>query len=110
MAITPEDIKAVIATEGFAHEMRVRRILKRYWSESQLQHGGGYRDPQTNKMREFDFRWIFPRYETVLSFAVECKNVSDDSPVIVSGSKRAQGEATHDLVESRKGGAFRTGK
>jgi hypothetical protein len=108
VAITPEDIKAIIADESFGHEMRVRRILQSYRRESQLQHGGGYRDPQTNKTREFDFRWVFPRYETVLSFAVECKNVSADSHVIISGSNRAKREATHDLVESRGAGLFQT--
>ncbi|MEY2576497.1 MAG: hypothetical protein QOF80_1984 [Verrucomicrobiota bacterium] len=108
MAITAEDIKAIIAGEGFGHEMRVRRILQSYRRESQIQHGGGYRDPQTQKTREFDFRWVFRRYETVLSFAVECKNVSIDSPVIISGSNRAKREATHDLVESRRAGLFQT--
>jgi len=110
MAITPEDITKVIATESFGHEMRVRRILLSYRRESQLQHGGGYRDAQTNKMREFDFRWLLQRYETVLSFAIECKSVSIDSPVIISGSKRAQREASHELVESRKSGLYRIGK
>lgn len=86
--------------------MRVRRILQSYRRESQLQHGGGYRDPQTHKTREFDFRWVFRRYETALSFAIECKNVSEDSPVIISGSNRAKREATHDLVESRAAGLF----
>ncbi|MFZ1219414.1 MAG: hypothetical protein WAO00_08975 [Chthoniobacterales bacterium] len=108
MAITPDDIKEIIAGEGFGHEMRVRRILQSYRRESQLQHGGGYRDPQTHKTREFDFRWVFRRYETALSFAIECKNVSVDSPVVISGSNRAKREATHDLVESRTGGLFQT--
>ncbi len=108
MAITPGDIKTVIAGENFGHEMRVRRILQSYRRESLLEHGGGYRDPQTNKIREFDFRWIFPREETVLSLAIECKNVSVDAPVVISGSKREPREARHALVESRKGGMFST--
>lgn len=108
MAITPEDIKTVIATESFGHEMRVRRILRAYRRESQLEHGGGYRDPQTKKIREFDFRWIFRQDETVLSLAIECKNVSLETPVIISGSKREPREARHALVESRKGGTFTT--
>jgi hypothetical protein len=108
VAITPEDIKAVIATEGFGHEMRVRRILKSYRIVSQLQHGGGYRDPHTKKIREFDFRWIFPQGETVLSLAIECKGVALERPVIISGSKREPREARHALVESRKGGTFTT--
>jgi hypothetical protein len=109
MAITPDDIKTIVAGESFGHEMRVRRILQSYrLQQSQLQHGGGYRDPRTNKIREFDFRWIFPKGETVLSLAIECKNVSLDAPVIISGSKRDPHEARHALMESRKGGTFTT--
>ena len=108
MAITPDDIKRVIATEDdFGHELRVGRVLRGYFASQTLQ-GGTYADPLSGKARQFDFRWRYQSGEFGLSLAIECKNVNPDSPVVISGRKRTQSEAFHELVESRKGGHFQT--
>ena len=110
MATTPDDIKRVIATEDdFGHEMRVGRVLRGYFGSQTLQ-GGTYADPVSGKARQFDFRWRYQSGEFGLSLAIECKNVNPDSPVVISGRKRTQSEAFHELVESRKGGHFRTNR
>ena len=45
-----------------------------------------------------------------LSLAIESQNVNTDSPVGISGRKRSESEAFHELVEPRKGGRFRTNR
>jgi len=110
MAITSKDIEEVIATDDdFGHEMRVARLLRGYFGGQTLQ-GGTYIDPVSSKARQFDFRWRHQLAEHGLNLAIECKNVNPDSPVIISGRKRSESEAFHELVESRKGGRFRTNK
>jgi len=110
MAITPNEIREIIATEDdFGHEMRVGRVLRGYLGSQTLQ-GGTYADPISGKARQFDFRWRYQSGEFGLALAVECKNVNPDSPVLISGRKRTESEAFHELVESRKGGRFRTNK
>ena len=110
MAITSKDIEEVIATEDdFGHEMRVGRLLRGYFGSQTLQ-GGTYIDPVSGKARQFDFRWRHQLAEHGLNLAIECKNVNPDSPVIISGRNRSESEAFHELVESRKGGHFRTNK
>ncbi len=110
MAITSTDIEAVIATEDdFGHEMRVGRVLRGYLG-SQTSQGGTYADPVSGKARQFDFRWRYQLGEFGLSLAIECKNLNPDSPVVISGRERSKSEAFHELVESRKGGHFRTNK
>ena len=108
MAITSNDIKEVIVTEDdFGHEMRVGRVLRGYLGSQTLQ-GGTYTDSVSGKARQFDFRWRYESAEFGLSLSIECKNVNRDSPVVISGRKRNESEAFHELVESRKGGRFRT--
>jgi hypothetical protein len=110
MAITSNEIKEIITTEDdFGHEMRVGRVLRGHLGSRILQ-GGTYTDPVSGKARQFDFRWWDQTGEFGLSLGVECKNVSPDSPVVISGRNRSESEAFHELVESRKGGRFRTNR
>jgi hypothetical protein len=110
MAITHDQISKVIATEDdFGHEMRVGRFLRGYL-ESQTLQGGTYVDPVLGKARQFDFRWHYILNDFALHLAVECKNVNPDSPLVISGRKRTNSEAFHELVESRKGGHFRANR
>ena len=108
VAITSAAVSDIIASEDdFGHEMRVGRVLRGYMTSRTL-HGGTYSDSVSNKARQFDFRWLFQHNETVLSVAVECKNVSSATALVLCGCKRTNKEAFHDLVESRKGGRFQT--
>ena len=107
MAITADDITGIIATEDdFGHEMRVGRVMRGHLG-TQTSQGGTYVDSVTGKTRQFDFRWSYLSGEIGLKIAAECKNVSTDSPIVISGRKRTVSEAFHELVESRKGGRFR---
>lgn len=56
-------------------------------------HGGTYEDPTTQKTREYDFRFTYCRDNICLHAAVECKNISEFSPVLISCLPRSEIEA-----------------
>jgi hypothetical protein len=87
--------------DDFGHEMRVGGALRNHIAN--VEHGGTYLDPLTQKPRQFDYRCSLRREAKCLSLAVECKNLSPAVPLIISGTARAEGEAFHDLIESRIG-------
>src|SRR5207237_448586 len=69
----------------------------------EFEHGGTYKDEVTGKPRQFDFRCSLRKKSTLLSLAVECKNLSVEAPLVISGTWRRKEEAFHDLIESRTG-------
>jgi len=105
--IDPADIrKAISDADDFGHEMRVRNLLEVTPAIS-FEHGGTYKDQVTGKPRQFDFRCSLRNQNALLSLAVECKNLSVESPLVMSGTRRRKEEAFHELIESRTG-EFRT--
>jgi hypothetical protein len=100
MKITVEMLKkAVEAEDDFGHEMRVRRVLLSV-PGAKVEHGGSYTDPVEAKPRQFDLRFEYtdeggPRR---LQMAVECKNLSPDAPLIISGTNRTPEEAFHCYI------------
>jgi len=110
MDITADLIKASILTEDdFGHEMRVRKVLESV-PGAEVTHGWTYRDPQEGKPRQFDLRFTLrhEKYGRCIQLAVECKNLSPDAPLIVSGTDRVASESFHDYIksETRIGLAF----
>jgi len=121
MTITKEQIKDVVLGENdFGHEMRVGRILDpanikypfeeylRAWFKVPIQ-GGTYVDPVSKKPREFDFRSkilggsLPSRESRIIHLALECKNLSDDCPIVVCGRPRARGESYHFHIGGEDG-------
>lgn len=99
-AILPSEIREVVAKEDdFGHEMRVGKILRNV-SPMLVEHGGTYTDPVTQKPRQFDYRCFFTLDTTLLSLAVECKNLSPSVPLVVCGTGRRENEAFHEVIES----------
>jgi hypothetical protein len=82
--------------------MRVREII-RLVPNLESEHAGTYIDPISMKPRQFDFRCVIWRKEQSLQFALECKNLSKDFPVVVCGTKRSSEDAFHEIIESRNG-------
>src|SRR5713101_7395856 len=108
MQLSPSDIRNVVAKEDdFGHEMRVGHVVRSVPAIA-VQHGGTYTDPVSGKPRQFDYRCTLRKGAARLSLAVECKNLSPSSPLVVCGIKRREDEAFHDLIESRIG-TFRGG-
>jgi hypothetical protein len=109
--ITAKDIRSVIeSSDDFGYELRVRRVLRGH-REGQLQHGGTYVDPVTGRPRQFDLRWhvFFQELGVAINLAVECKNISHETPVVICGLNRRPNESFHCLIESRAAGTFRAG-
>jgi hypothetical protein len=103
MPIDPADVRRAISdADDFGHEMRVRNLLE-VTPAINFEHGGTYKDPITGKPRQFDFRCSLRKQNALLSLAVECKNLSVESPLVISGTWRRDQEAFHDLIESRTG-------
>lgn len=99
--ITPETMsKALTATDDFGYEMRVRTLLEN--NGGVVQHGWTYSDPATGKTRQFDIRCAFRHNKSrrFLQLALECKNLTPESPLIVSGVSRTQSESFHDFIVS----------
>lgn len=123
MPITPQEIENVVLEEDdFGHEMRVGSILSpkniilprgSYAQFTDPIHGATYTDPKTNKARQFDYRSQVSRGhmgKTRILFAVECKNLYPDLPLVVCGRPRTKEEAYHVFIGSdnnRNPGAYR---
>jgi hypothetical protein len=103
MPVSSGDIsKAVADADDFGHEMRVRNLLE-LKPVIEFEHGGTYKDEITGKPRQFDFRCSLRKENALLSLAIECKNLSIEAPLVMSGTWRRNEEAFHDLIESRTG-------
>ena len=63
-----------------------------------VQHGRTYRDPITGKHRAFDLRCRIGDDRLKLSLAVECKNIRESYPILVSALPRAADEAFMDVI------------
>jgi hypothetical protein len=61
-------------------------------------HAGTYRDPITEKIRQFDIRAVADRGNFTLALAVECKNLRDNNPLLLSAVPRTTAEAFRDLL------------
>jgi len=69
----------------------------------QYTHGGTYTDPISGKPRQYDLRANLRIDDYSINLAVECKNLSSSSPLIICGTMRAEADAYHDIIDSRFG-------
>lgn len=98
--ITKADIEEYIkSADDFALELFVyREALAKGLVAS---HGGTYEDPVTKKVRQFDVRVqakVVKDYEIAL--ALECKNLRQSCPLLVSRIARSEAESFHDVILS----------
>jgi len=96
--VTAQDLGEFVASNSdFAFEMRV---VAQLWALGfECSHSGTYRDPVTDKIRQFDVRAIKHRSDSTLALAVECKNVRRNNPVLLSSVPRTAPEAFHEIVD-----------
>lgn len=77
------ELSAYLAGQSdFNFELRTLKLLRARHLE--CEHGGSYQDPLTNKLRTFDIRAIVRDEPYCVRLAVECKNVSEAFPLLVS--------------------------
>lgn len=125
MNIKPEDVKQVLLEDDdFGHEMRVGNILAKLAAARSTDtfnatdidpphHGGTYTDLITGKPRQFDYRCRLircpPRQHATCAFlAVECKNLHESAPLVISGRPRTSEEAYYAFIESSEEPATKT--
>ncbi len=83
--------EAVGKDSSFAFECQAFKRLKKWFSE--MQHCGTYIDPVTNMHREFDIRASATATSGAqLRLAIECKQISDATPVVVLRTRRKLNE------------------
>src|SRR5579864_2142597 len=98
--ITANDLADFATTNSdFGFEMQV---LSRLRAEGfTCSHVGTYRDPVTDKMRQFDIRGSVDCGDSTLALAVECKNLRPNNPLLLSAVPRISAEAFHELLVCR---------
>lgn len=105
-AITDADLQLYLSTSSdFAFELSTLKAL----NDLGLQcfHSGTYEDPVTGKARQFDIQAMSlikneQRHRVVMYFAVECKNIRPNAPLVIHCVPRAADEAFIDVVWSER--------
>lgn len=95
--ITITDLEKYVSEESdFSFEMKVLAELTRLGFG--CAHSGAYQDPVTRHVRQYDIRAVKRRDSFDLTLAVECKNVRENYPLLVSAVPRRKKEARHDVI------------
>lgn len=66
----------------------------------ECEHGGSYEDPVTKKTREFDIRASKTYGKRFLRLAIECKNLRENFPLLISCIPRREEESFHEICIS----------
>lgn len=80
----------------FSFELAVLKMLRERGIE--CEHGGHYEDPVTNKSREFDIRAKKTINQYRIRMAIECKNIRDNFPILISCVPRHEQESYHQIA------------
>jgi len=101
-SIGQKDLEEHIAgSDDFLFEMEVLKSLHTNFGFGQplIEHGGTYTDPATRKPRQFDLRLTaFAGQGLRLAFAIECKNVRSNFPLLVYEVLRGVSESTCTVI------------
>lgn len=84
------------AYSDFSFELAVLKMLRK--CELDCDHGGHYEDPVTGKSREFDIRAQKTINQYRVRLAIECKNIRENFPVLVSYVPRHEHESYHQIA------------
>jgi hypothetical protein len=95
--IDADDLRGFVEeSSDFGFEMSVLAGLRALGF--QCEHSGVYSDPVTTKIRQFDIRAERKDGNRRLALAVECKNIKDSSPLLVSAVPRTKSESFHHIL------------
>jgi hypothetical protein len=101
-SIGEADLAEFVANDSdFDLEMRVLAQLRANGFD--CTHSGTYRDPVTDKIRQYDIRAYMNRDDRTLASAVECKNLRANNPLLISSVPRTLDEAFHSVLLGRTG-------
>lgn len=80
----------------FSFELSTLKMLRK--NNIQCEHGGLYEDPVTGKSREFDIRASKTISKYRIRLAIECKNIRDNFPILISCVPRHEDESYHQIA------------
>lgn len=80
----------------FSFELSVLKMLRE--NDIECEHGGHYEDPVTNKSREFDIRAIKTLQRFRVRMAIECKNIRENFPILISCIPRHEQESYFQIA------------
>lgn len=80
----------------FSFELGVLKMLRE--RNIECEHGGHYEDPVTNKSREFDIRATKTIKQYRVRLAIECKNIRENFPILISCVPRHEQESYHQIA------------
>ena len=96
--VTAQDLEEFVRSNSdFAFEMSVLAKLRALGFD--CSHSGTYRDPVTDKIRQFDIRAVAHRDNGTLALAAECKNLRPRSPLLLSAVPRTASESFHNVLQ-----------
>ncbi len=94
--VQKDDISEYLAGySDFSFELRVLKLLRT--KNICCDHGGHYTDPVTKKSREFDIRARINIENISVRLAIECKNIRDNFPIIISCLPRSKEESFNQV-------------
>lgn len=102
--ISKDDILEYLETySDFSFEVKVLRYFSSIGYN--CQHSGTYEDPVTGKTREFDVRAVHSKcirenFYINICFAIECKNIRGNFPLVIHCMPRENDECYLDLIWS----------
>lgn len=106
--IVPSDLLEYLNTySDFSFELAVLKMLRE--SGLNCEHGGLYEDAVTKKSREFDIRAITTTQRHRVRLAIECKNIRENFPILISCVPRHEQESYHQVAlvgEPESSGGF----
>lgn len=97
--VTAEDLAKYLKTSDFQLELDVFDSLASRAVVSSL--GGTYSDPVTAKDRQYDIRAEINHGICTLKLAIECKNLKDNFPLLISRVPRLASESYHEVILGR---------
>jgi|ERR1022692_2374842 hypothetical protein len=101
--ITAEDLSKYLDTSDFQLELDVFNSLASRAILSSL--GGTYPDPVTGKDRQYDIRAEINHSICTLKLAIECKNLKENFPLLISRVPRLSSESYHEVILGRHNSA-----
>ncbi|MDB2356379.1 hypothetical protein N9V89_04060 [Pseudoalteromonas sp.] len=95
--VTSNDLIEYLESQSdFNFELRVLKMLRENGLD--CDHGGHYEDPVTKKSREFDIRAVKTIGQLRVRMAIECKNIREHFPILISCVPRHKSESYHQIA------------
>lgn len=97
--VTDSDLSKYLESSDFQLELDIFKSVSS--RDIQSSHGGTYADPVTKKDRQYDIRAQINHGACDLKLAIECKNLKENFPLLISCVPRNDAESFHEVILGR---------